>query len=47
MECLVEGRLAYHKASGKDGQEKAGVVDVSWYVAIATPALSWPVTAPN
>jgi single-stranded DNA-binding protein len=47
MECLVEGRLAYRKAMGKNGQEKAGLVVVSWYVTIATPALSRPVESQN
>jgi hypothetical protein len=35
------------KASGKDGKEKAGLVVVSWYVTVATPALTRPVESPN
>jgi hypothetical protein len=47
MECLVEGCLAYRKAMGKNGQEYTGLVVVSWYVTIVTPALSRPVESPN
>jgi single-stranded DNA-binding protein len=37
QDVCVEGRLAYRKASGKDGKEKAGLVVVSWYVTHARP----------
>jgi single-stranded DNA-binding protein len=36
QECLVEGRLQYRKSVGKDGQQKAGLVVVSWCVTIGT-----------
>jgi single-stranded DNA-binding protein len=47
MVCFVEGRLAYRKAIGKNGQEKASLMVVSWYVTIATPTLSRPVESQN
>ena len=47
QEVCVEGRLAYRKAGGKDGKQRAGVVVVSWYVTIAITTLPQPVESPN
>jgi hypothetical protein len=46
-ECLVEGRIAYCRASGGNGEEKAGIVVVGWHVTIASPPLPRPMELPN